>query len=1071
MPPRRSTRATSSSLLFDGSSEAGGPLDSSHLENVQAQAVHTAVGRGMSPGPARYSSSYGSPPTIMPTRQNVARQRYNFSSALSHVVDAVELDNENDARERAQREAQQQQRSRSGPENDHTGLTTDRAFEATSLQNINRPADETLESIELVREPSDDFMTGASETSTQRRATDKPQTAAKKRASRRAPASQAAEAPQPLDETPPPDFTVEDQVFAEAQIFTPVLPARRASVVSKTSSILQSILNSARRISTMREVPDDEAVRQAYPQFSFIRPKHDYDSDKTPTPEATTNGAARPQWGAKTTAEAKGHARNTNLGADARTEMTASTTPAAAIGRGVLRSIQARIATQGAGLSMRNRKNLFNPSRDPSQDELASNDNEIESTVTAKTAFGRRRSTRLQVQPVIEEKQQQQEQQRQPQQICTEGQTEPTSQSPPVSPKLKISKRLWSYFWNFGEFSRVLAMGITFLFFSAVALRVFVISTSPNELYQGYRVDNRLHWYGNDWRSNLRQLIPYALVHPLGAISDEEFARVNGLILSHASEVAQMKYADRLHSDALERINRILPAMVHMELDRRGRPVITQEFWHALKDTIHADKDIFNLIWTRDGAMTISDLQWTALKRQLQLSGLLPDSNTKALSVLDVEGIASGVLSKSWESWLQQNQKKLKDLLGVVAADHKATTPSPPSQPIDYDAIVDRLPDHQIAKLARHLASSSEAKQVLLSRQDFLQLLQNSFVEHRLEIKGEIADLESRVVEIARVAASAVSSVRSSPSESLPSTTGSAGAGNMSKREIMTLVDQLVRKGISDAQLEAMARGRIKAHWDSRLVKKVNFFSQNQGAVVHPDYTSPLYKVAVTPLRKLNMGVRGHSRSREANGNAFSDKLGYPAPGSEWTAIVFENWEEDRDCWCGATKSSRYSQSKLYGSSDRGSTDIGIRLGLRVLPQYLVLEHISPTATLNAGATPKDLEIWMQITDYAQQQPLQDWSMSQFPDTDDNEPLLGHNFIKVGQFTYEANKGDSSSGSMVSNGAGDAQVFRLSSDLETLDATTDFFVIRAVTNYGNQDHTCFYRLRLYGEHRPDVVER
>lgn len=104
----------------------------------------------------------------MPTRQNVARQRYNFSSALSHVVDAVELDNENDARERAQRKVQQQPRSRSGPENDHTGHTTDRASDMLLLQNLNRPADETLESIELVREPSGNLVAGASETSTQR---------------------------------------------------------------------------------------------------------------------------------------------------------------------------------------------------------------------------------------------------------------------------------------------------------------------------------------------------------------------------------------------------------------------------------------------------------------------------------------------------------------------------------------------------------------------------------------------------------------------------------------------------------------------------------------------------------------------------------------------------------------------------------------------------------------------------------------------------------------------------------------------------------------------------------------
>lgn len=165
MPPRRSTRVTSSSLLFDGSSEAGGPLDNSHLENVQPQSVHTAVGRGMSPGPAKYSSAYGSPPTILPTRQNVARQRYNFSSALSHVVDAVEQDNENDARERAQREAEQQQRLRSETEKTQTSQAA--APPPPPPPMSSRPTDETLESVELVREPAGERESEAASASDQ----------------------------------------------------------------------------------------------------------------------------------------------------------------------------------------------------------------------------------------------------------------------------------------------------------------------------------------------------------------------------------------------------------------------------------------------------------------------------------------------------------------------------------------------------------------------------------------------------------------------------------------------------------------------------------------------------------------------------------------------------------------------------------------------------------------------------------------------------------------------------------------------------------------------------------------
>ncbi|OAA66777.1 spindle pole body-associated protein sad1 [Niveomyces insectorum RCEF 264] len=152
MPPRRAGRVSSSSRLFDNSSEAGGPLGN----------VHTNVGRGMSPGPAKYSSTYGSPPTVVPARQNVARQRYNLTSALNHVVDAVEQDNVNDARERAEREAELQRRTADG-ENSRQGRVAvargdeendkEQEEEGEGEAGAHERRDETLESVELVTTP------------------------------------------------------------------------------------------------------------------------------------------------------------------------------------------------------------------------------------------------------------------------------------------------------------------------------------------------------------------------------------------------------------------------------------------------------------------------------------------------------------------------------------------------------------------------------------------------------------------------------------------------------------------------------------------------------------------------------------------------------------------------------------------------------------------------------------------------------------------------------------------------------------------------------------------------------
>lgn len=581
-----------------------------------------------------------------------------------------------------------------------------------------------------------------------------------------------------------------------------------------------------------------------------------------------------------------------------------------------------------------------------------------------------------------------------------------------------------------------MSLGVTFMVFAAIAVRVFVISTSSAALYEGYRLDNRLRWYGSDWRSNLRQLVPFALVHPLGAISDEEFARMNGLILSHASEVAQMQHTQRLHKDALDRVNNILPAMVHMELDRRGRPVISQEFWHALKDTIQADKDIFSLIWQKDGSMTISDLQWTALKRRLEAAGMLPDPNKKALSVMDVEAIADARLPKSWESWVRLNRNKVQDMLGVAPNGNKAT--AAPALPFDYGPVVDRLTDDQIVKLAQQVASSAKAKEVLVSRQDFLRHLQNAFVEHRLQVKGEIADLEARVFEIARTAAAAAAAAAAKTWPTEPSPPSSAGvvSGSLTKQEVMAMVDQLVRKGITDAQLEALARAKIKLNWDAHLINQVNFFSRNGGALVNHHLTSPAFTAATSPL--------GGSKGR-------------PLPGSARGMVAIEPWEQDGDCWCAATRGGQHGRRV-------GTADIAVKLGMRIVPQHLVVEHISSSATLDPGSMPKDLEVWIQITDYALKQPLRDWSASQYSGRRSadgrDDYLAGWGFYKVGVFQYEA-------GNVSGNGG--AQVFRLSPDLEALGAVTDHVVVRATSNYGSSDHTCFYRVRMYGQLRPDGV--
>jgi hypothetical protein len=123
------------------------------------------------------------------------------------------------------------------------------------------------------------------------------------------------------------------------------------------------------------------------------------------------------------------------------------------------------------------------------------------------------------------------------------------------------------------------------------------------------------------------------------------------------------------------------------------------------------------------------------------------------------------------------------------------------------------------------------------------------------------------------------------------------------------------------------------------------------------------------------------------------------------------------------------------------------------VPRFLVVEHILPGATLDPGARPRDMEIWAQYEDYDLRKTVGAWSQNRWPETH-SEKTLPDNFVKIAGFTYEEQKiGDGS------------QIHALVSELSDMDAAANTYVIRALNNYG-ADHTCFYRLRLYGDERP-----
>jgi hypothetical protein len=159
-------------------------------------------------------------------------------------------------------------------------------------------------------------------------------------------------------------------------------------------------------------------------------------------------------------------------------------------------------------------------------------------------------------------------------------------------------------------------------------------------------------------------------------------------------------------------------------------------------------------------------------------------------------------------------------------------------------------------------------------------------------------------------------------------------------------------------------------------------------------------------------------------------------------SAALTHWEGPGHCWCAGKRNSNDSAEPA---------DISVMLSRPVIPENVVIEHVDPSATLDPESMPRDIEVWALIEEHERHEHAYDLMIVQFPNTPHTHPLLRKGFVKIGEFTYEH------------SGSGDGvYVYKISDELHNISAATEQVIIRAVTNYG-ADHTCFYRVRLYGE--------
>ncbi|KAH7143765.1 spindle pole body-associated protein sad1 [Dactylonectria macrodidyma] len=485
---------------------------------------------------------------------------------------------------------------------------------------------------------------------------------------------------------------------------------------------------------------------------------------------------------------------------------------------------------------------------------------------------------------------------------------------------------------------------------------------------------------------------------------DKAHEKADKMLERYKNDLASLKKATKIHQASLEKLKTVIPKVVRMEL-KNGKPVPTEEFWHALRNLIHQDDGFLTLEKKNGGYEFTSEQQWQAIVGRLNKD---PTFASKLnASVLGLENRLDSKMSGVWDAWVKNNEEKITQLIGPALDKIKSAGSG-------------REFDERLSRIVKEQLQGDEAREIVVTRKEFIQHLQNEFAAHRTEIRAEINALQPQLQELR---------------ESIRTATENTPDG-VTKAELATLVNSLVLKTIADMNLEAMAKGKIHFHWDAELKNQVNYFGVGAGATIDAKITASTYD----PLEKgmisedsYKKGIRG----------------AHPYP----PIAALNPWQDEGDCWCAARDLNH--RGNPHGAA------LSVQLAHHIVPRHVVVEHILPGATTDPDARPRQIEVYAHIADSTVRDRVHDFAATHFPDNADDWDMQAANygtaFVKIGQFVYE--------GAELHDGV---YVHRLHSDLAELDAETDQVVVRAISNYGAKTHTCFYRVRLFGERRPKV---
>lgn len=208
--------------------------------------------------------------------------------------------------------------------------------------------------------------------------------------------------------------------------------------------------------------------------------------------------------------------------------------------------------------------------------------------------------------------------------------------------------------------------------------------------------------------------------------------------------------------------------------------------------------------------------------------------------------------------------------------------------------------------------------------------------------------------------------------------------------------------------------------WNTwRSMHEVNYFSVGHGAVVDPYYTS----------RTATINSKSWMAALYVHMQATSEPPSGPV-------VALTAWEEGTQCWCAQ-----------HSIGDMAKGQLTVNMAYKIKPELLHIEHIFRSGTRNIFSAPKEFVVWAQADSIAEAERLKKYYYQ--ADICGEAPNRERNWICIGNGKYNIHANNH------------VQTFKITpSGFPRVE--TDKIAVRVVENWGAEDHTCFYRVRVTG---------